>query len=91
MDNYIIEDKWEAPDYIDDEDLYRDGKKKLKEKSKPKVILTIDYVDFLKCIDEQNMWEHLNVGDKIGVQYPLLNIDEKIQYGENTFVVEDEV
>lgn len=91
LDNYIIEDKWEAPDYIDDEDLYRDGKKKLKEKSKPKVILTIDYIDFLKCIDEQNMWEHLNVGDKIGVQYPLLNIDEKIQYGENTFVVEDEV
>lgn len=89
LDKYIIWDKWEMQEYIDEEDLYRDGMKKLKEKCKPKVSITLDYVDFIKYVEEQHMWNSLKIGDKIGVKYPLLDIDEKIEYGKDTFVVEE--
>lgn len=83
LNTFIIEDTWTDTRYIDPEDLYRDGIKELKNKCKPKSTFSIDYVDFLSFIEEQNTWGKINIGDKINISYPLLNINETIMLGKD--------
>lgn len=88
--SYVIVDKIETQ-HIDELDLYKDGLKKLSIKSKPKINIDIDLVNFAECIEEQNMWDFLKLGDKVRVKYPLLNIDEEIRYGQGSYSPSDEV
>ena len=89
LSNFIICDTWSDEKYINVKDLYVDGLKQLKKKNKPKITINIDYVNFLECIDEQDMWKELKIGDKITIQYPLLNINTETKYGENEYSPDD--
>ena len=54
---YIIEAEWEDNNYVDDEDLYKDAKEKIKKISTPQILLNLDIVNFLEIVECQRDWE----------------------------------
>lgn len=88
---YVIVDTWEDSKYVDPKDLYMRGLQELAKKSRPKSVLSVDYLNFMECIEEQFMWDELKLGDKIIIQYPLLNINEDFRYDSGEYSPLDEV
>ena len=88
---YVIWDKIEDENYINDKDLYQYGLKQMELKNKPKITIKTDFINFLECIEEQFVWDKIKLGDKIHVQYPLLNINSDYQYGAEEFSPNDMV
>lgn len=90
LKQYIIVGEWSDENYIDPKDLYMEGQIQLQKKNRPKVTINIDYVNFLECISEQDMWKKLKLGDKIIVSYAPLDINTNFRYGEEEYVPSDE-
>lgn len=87
---YIIVGEWQDESYIDPKDLYMEGQIQLQKKNKSKITINIDYVNFLECIDEQDMWKQLKLGDKIIINYTPLDINSDFRYGDEEYIPSDE-
>lgn len=74
LNPYIIEEEWSDNNYIDAQDLYNDGVKRLNELKLGTPIIEVDIVNFLKIVTAQRDWDKLNIGDIITVQYEKFNV-----------------
>jgi hypothetical protein len=72
---FCIETVWSDSNYTNDEDLYNDGKEKLKRVSQPRINYTIDIIDFMSVLECQREWKKLVLGDIVTVRYPNFGID----------------
>ncbi len=74
---FTTEKEWRDTNYIDDEELYEDAKKRLEELRKPQANITIDIINFLEVVEEQYNWDKLSLGDAITIRYEYLGIKVK--------------
>lgn len=74
---FIKEMVWQNNNYVDENDLFNDGKEKLARISQPIVSYRINIVDFLNVVECQHDWDKLVLGDIITIKYPNFNIDIK--------------
>ncbi|MDH6674230.1 phage minor structural protein [Paenibacillus sp. LBL] len=74
LNEYVIEKEFSDENIIDDEDLFEEAQKKFDELRLPQMVIEIDVVNFLECLEEQWNWRKLNLGDIITIKYEKLNI-----------------
>lgn len=77
LNRYIKEKVWSDSSYIDENDLYTEGARRLKEASQPQVTYDISLVDFLNVVECQRDWDKFILGDIITIKYPRFNINIK--------------
>lgn len=77
LNRFIKEYVWSDTSYIDSNDLYEDGKKKLTIISQPLISYEIDIIDFLNVVECQRDWEKLVIGDIVTIKYPNFNVNIK--------------
>jgi len=83
--NYFIIEKEIANSNISDaQDLYDWGIKEFEKIKEPQISVTLDIINFLEVLEEQNNWNKLNLGDWCSVYYPKLNINIKCKIVEFT-------
>jgi phage minor structural protein len=71
---FLIRRTWSDSNYINDEDLYEDAKKRFDDLKKPQTVFNISIINFLEVIEEQRNWDKLNLGDTITIKYEKLGI-----------------
>lgn len=74
---YICEDDWSDANYIYPEDLFEEGKRKIKERNIPELDINLSIANFLECLTEQRNWDKLALNDVIRVQYERIDVDIK--------------
>lgn len=67
LDNFIREDDWSNENYTNAESLYKASRLILNDWSQPPIEFEIDMVDFLSCVDCQEDWDKLSLGDFVTV------------------------
>ncbi|MED1863210.1 phage tail spike protein [Fictibacillus nanhaiensis] len=71
---YLIRRTWTDTNYLNDEDLYVDAKKRFDDLKKPQTVFNINIINFLEVIEEQRNWDKLNLGDTITIKYEKLGV-----------------
>lgn len=72
---FVKEKVWSDESYINPEDLYEEGKAKLKRMSQPIVSYTVDSVDFLSALNTPFDWDKLRLGEIVTITYPNFGVD----------------
>ena len=75
LNPFIIVEEWTDNNYIDAQDLYDDGVKRLNELKIGTPVIEVDIINFLKIVTAQRDWDKLNIGDIIFVQYEKFNVE----------------
>lgn len=79
---FIIEKEWSDDSYIDAQELYDVAVEAFEELKKPKSIIKINIVNFLRVIEEQNDWDKLNLADRIYIYYGKIGVNVESQITE---------
>ena len=75
LDDYVKEFVWIDTSYVDETDLYRDAKEKIKVLSQPLITFDLDIVDILKVQEAFNDWDKLAIGNIIRLKHKDLQVD----------------
>lgn len=75
LNPFIIVEEWTDNNYIDAQDLYDDGVKRLNELKIGTPVIEVDIINFLKIVTAQRDWDKLNIGDIIFVQFEKFNVE----------------
>lgn len=80
LDKYVVVQYFSDDTLFDDEDLFKEAKKKFDEIKIPQLSLKISIENFLNIIEEQGNWDKLLLGDKVIIKYEKfdLKIEAKI-------------
>ena len=86
---FIVRRTLTDTNYLKDEDLYEDAKKRFDELKKPQTVFNINIVNFLEVIEEQRHWDKLNLGDTITIKYESLGVYVKAKLIEINYNYEN--
>lgn len=89
LNDFIFGQEWQDQNYTNALDLYYEAKKKLSEINTPRILVEIDIVNFLECVEEQRNWGKLVLGDTITIKYEKLNINVQAKIVEIEYNHED--
>ncbi|WP_135546949.1 phage tail protein [Paenibacillus cymbidii] len=76
---FIKEKVWSDSKYIDAQDLYEEGIRRLASVSQPILTYSISSVDFLSAINTPHDWDRLPIGSVVTVQYAPFGINAKVK------------
>lgn len=76
---FIKEKVWSDSKFIDPQDLYEEGMRRLASVSQPILTYSISSVDFLSAINTPHDWERLSIGSVVTVQYAPFGINAKVK------------
>jgi len=76
---FIKEKVWSDSKYIDAQDLYEEGIRRLASVSQPILTYSISSVDFLSAINTPHDWNRLPIGSVVTVQYAPFGINAKVK------------
>lgn len=82
---FIEEDEWSDSNHYDDQMLYAAGLEEFERRKFPPMSLSVDIINFLSVITEQNNWNKLSLGDSIRFKKEEMGIDLKANLIEATF------
>jgi hypothetical protein len=75
LNQFVIESEFEDQNYIHEDDLYTEAKKKILEINKPPLVINVNIVNFKEIVTEQRNWDKLNLGDTMTIVYEKFNIN----------------
>ncbi|TVY09986.1 phage tail spike protein [Paenibacillus cremeus] len=82
LQSFVIEKELVESNYSDSKSLYDYATSKILEINVPQLIVKIDIVNFLQCIEEQWNWDKLVLGDLVTILYEPMNIDINAKISE---------
>ncbi|MFF3144572.1 phage tail protein [Streptomyces sp. NPDC057927] len=71
---FTFDGEYEEANHTDAQELYDDSVEKLKDLCRPNINMTIDIYNFLEALEHKHNWKKLQLGHKIRVRHPELDI-----------------
>ena len=82
---FTLEDDFIDTNIVEEHELYKSGIEHFQEVNKPKTSISIDIVNFLDVLEEQDNWDKLILGDLIKVKYKKFNTEVEVRIVEISY------
>lgn len=91
LDMFTREKTWSDNSYIDEIELYEEGKNLLLKMAQPSIAFSTGITNFLKCLDRSVDWEYVTtgLGDVVTIESDSLNLSFEARLVEYTYSESD--
>ncbi|WP_283637857.1 DUF7359 domain-containing protein [Bacillus velezensis] len=77
LSGFILEGDWSNDSLFDETELYEKSIEEMEKRNAPPINITLDVVNFFKCLSESHNWNRCTLGDTVRIRAEELKTDVK--------------